>query len=82
MLSNHLGKTTLSPIINYANQTYAHADALIAVSETYKVKRVINHLDNQYKEVFTLEQIILILETNRSDQKKIIATYIGTMAGS
>ena len=82
LLSNHLGKLILSPITNYANQTYAHADALIAVSETYMKRADVNHLDNQYKEVVYIGADNFNFETNRSDQEKIIATYIGTMAGS
>src|SRR5690606_28656152 len=72
------------PITEYANHTYANADALVAVSETYMKRADVNHLDNQYKEVVYIgaNNLYFNFETNRSDQKKIIATYIGTMAGS
>ena len=84
LLSNHFGKLILSPITEYANHTYANADALVAVSETYMKRADVNHLDNQYKEVVYIgaNNLYFNFETNRSDQKKIIATYIGTMAGS
>ena len=84
LLSNYFGKLILSPITNYANYTYAHADALVAVSETYMNRADVNHLDNQYKEVVYIgaDNLYFNSKTNKSDQKKMIATYIGTMAGS
>lgn len=84
LLSNHLGKLILSPITKYANHTYAHADALVAVSETYMNRADINHLDNQYKEVVYIgaDNLHFNSEIKKSNQKKMIATYIGTMAGS
>lgn len=84
LLSNHLGKLILSPITKYANQTYAYADALVAVSETYMKRADVNHLDTQYKEVVYIgaDNLHFKSETKKSDQKKMIATYIGTMAGS
>mgnify|MGYP005811511361 CR=1 FL=1 len=84
LLSNHLGKLILSPITKYANQTYAYADALVAVSETYMKRADVNHLDTQYKEVVYIgaDNLNFNSEINQSDQKKMIATYIGTMAGS
>ena len=80
----HLGKLILSPITKYANHTYAHADALVAVSETYMNRADINHLDNQYKEVVYIgaDNLHFNSEIKKSNQKKMIATYIGTMAGS
>ena len=84
LLSNYFGKLILSPITKYANHTYAHADALVAVSETYMNRADINHLDNQYKEVVYIgaDNLHFNSEINKLDQKKMIATYIGTMAGS
>lgn len=86
LLSNHFGKLILSPITEYANHTYANAnaDALVAVSETYMKRADVNHLDNQYKEVVYIgaDNLHFNSKINKSDQKKIIATYIGTMAGS
>ena len=84
LLSNYFGKLILSPIIKYANHTYAHADALVAVSETYMKRADVNHLDNQYKEVVYIgaDNLHFNSEINKLSQKKIIATYIGTMAGS
>ena len=84
LLSNHLGKLILSPITKYANHTYVHADALVAVSETYMNRADINHLDNQYKEVVYIgaDNLHFNSEIKKSNQKKMIATYIGTMAGS
>ena len=84
LLSNHLGKLILSPITKYANHTYAHADALVAVSETYMNRADINHLDNQYKEVVYIgaDNLHFNSEIKKSNQKNMIATYIGTMAGS
>ena len=84
LLSNYFGKLILSPIIKYANHTYAHADALVAVSETYMNRADVNHLDNQYKEVVYIgaDNLHFNSEINKLSQKKIIATYIGTMAGS
>lgn len=84
LLSNHLGKLILSPITKYANDTYAHADALVAVSETYMNRADINHLDNQYKEVVYIgaDNLHFNSEIKKPNQKKMIATYIGTMAGS
>ena len=84
LLSNHLGKLILSPITKYANQTYAYADALVAVSETYIKRADVKQLDNQYKEVVYIgaDNLHFKSETKKSDQKKMIATYIGTMAGS
>ena len=84
LLSNHLGKLILSPITKYANHTYAHADALVAVSATYMKRADVKQLDNQYKEVVYIgaDNLHFKSETKKSDQKKMIATYIGTMAGS
>lgn len=84
LLSNYFGKLILSPITRYANHTYAHADALVAVSETYMYRADVNNLDNQYKEVVYIgaDNLHFNSEINKSDQKKMIATYIGTMAGS
>lgn len=84
LLSNHFGKLVLSPITKYANHTYAYADALVAVSKTYMKRADVNHLDNQYKKVVYIgaDNLHFNSEISQSDQKKIIATYIGTMAGS
>lgn len=84
LLSNHLGKLILSPITKYANHTYAHADALVAVSETYMKRADVKQLDNQYKEIVYIgaDNLYFDAEINQSDQRKVIATYIGTMAGS
>ncbi|MFX1825294.1 glycosyltransferase [Acinetobacter sp. AS5] len=84
LLSNNFGKLLLSPITKYANHTYAHADALVAVSKTYMNRADVNHLDNQYKEVVYIgaDNLHFNSEINKSDHKKMIATYIGTMAGS
>lgn len=84
LLSNHLGKLILSPITKYANHTYAHADSLVAVSATYMKRADVKQLDNQYKEVVYIgaDNLHFKSETKKSDQKKMIATYIGTMAGS
>ena len=84
LLSNYFGKLILSPITKYANHTYAHADALVAVSETYMNRADVKHFESQYKEVVYIgaDNLHFNSETNKSDQKKMIATYIGTMAGS
>lgn len=84
VLSNTVGKLILSPITKYANLTYAFADALVAVSKTYMERADVKHLDNQYKEVVYIgaDQLHFDSKIKQSSQKKIIATYIGTMAGS
>lgn len=84
VLSNTVGKLILSPITKYANLTYAFADALVAVSNTYMERANIKNLDNQYKKVVYIgaDQLHFNSEIKQSNPKKIIATYIGTMAGS
>ena len=84
LLSNTFGKLILSPIKKYANHTYAYADALVAVSETYMKRADVRYLDSQFKEVVYIgaDNLHFNPEIKKLDQKKMIATYIGTMAGS
>lgn len=84
LLSNSFGKSILSPVTKYANLTYAFADALVAVSQTYMDRADVRHLDNKYKEVVYIgaDNLHFDAQIKPSKQKKIIATYIGTMAGS
>lgn len=82
-LSNNFGKMILSPITKYANYAYSYADALVAVSETYMNRADVNHLDNQYKEVVYIGANSLCFDvTKKKSNKKLVVTYIGTMAGS
>ncbi|SEM10932.1 glycosyltransferase [Acinetobacter sp. DSM 11652] len=83
-LSNNFGKLILFPISRYANQAYAYADALVAVSETYINRADVNQLDSKYKEVVYIgaDSLHFNLKSDKLHREKIMATYIGTMAGS
>lgn len=84
LFSNMIGKFFMFPISQYANKTYSYADALVAVSETYLERADVRDMKEEYKEVVYIgaDDLHFSSELNKSNRKKIIATYIGTMAGS
>lgn len=84
IFSNRLGNFLLSPVTYYANQTYAYADALVAVSKTYMKRADVKNIKCQYKEVVYIgaDNLHFTDEIQQFDKTKILAIYIGTMAGS
>lgn len=86
LFSNPLGKLTLAPVNKYANVTYGYADGLIAVSETYLKKADVNQLPQDKKASVFIGSERLFFDPNhhpsQAPDKPIVATYIGTMAGS
>lgn len=85
-LSGVLGTIALYPINIYANKTYSRADGLIAVSDTYLNKADVSNLPNNVKKAVYIgtdsiyEGKADCVKVNSSTQ--LLATYIGTMAGS
>lgn len=84
IFSNVIVQKILSPITRYANTTYSLADGLVAVSNTYLKRSDVKKLDDNLKKVVYIGADNLHFENSYKEQKvqKIIATYIGTMAGS
>lgn len=84
MLSSLLGRILISPISNYANKTYAYADALVAVSKTYLERADVNNLPIDHKKVIFIgaNELHYINHNKKNNSDKLVATYIGTMAGS
>lgn len=84
MLSSLLGRILISPISNYANKTYAYADALVAVSKTYLERADVNNLPIDHKKVIFIgaNKLHYINHNKKNHSDKLVATYIGTMAGS
>jgi|26BtaG_2_1085354.scaffolds.fasta_scaffold00741_8 glycosyltransferase involved in cell wall biosynthesis len=85
-LSGRLGKIVLSPINKYANRTYAKADGLVAVSDTYLKKADVSNLPRDFKTVVYIGSDDINDNYNYKPEldlsKPLTATYIGTMAGS
>jgi len=84
ILSSRLGKILISPVTYYANKTYAYAEALVAVSKTYMIRADVKNIKDQYKEVVYIgaDDLHFTDEIKQFNKTKIVATYIGTMAGS
>ena len=84
IFSNVIVQKILSPITRYANTTYSLADGLVAVSKTYLKRSDVKNLDDNLKKVVYIGADSLHFEKYNKERKspKIIATYIGTMAGS
>ena len=84
LFSNTIAQKILSPITRYANTTYSLADGLVAVSKTYLKRSDVKNLDDNLKKVVYIGADSLHFENYEKEKKaqKIIATYIGTMAGS
>lgn len=84
MLSSLLGRILISPISHYANKTYAYADALVAVSKTYLERADVNNLPIDHKKVVFIgaNKLHYINHNKKNNSEKLVATYIGTMAGS
>ena len=84
IFSNVIVQKILSPITRYANTTYSLADGLVAVSKTYLKRSDVKNLDDNLKKVVYIGADSLHFENYEREKKaqKIIATYIGTMAGS
>jgi glycosyltransferase involved in cell wall biosynthesis len=84
IFSSLLGRILISPISRYANKTYAYADALVAVSKTYLERADVNNLPTDHKKVVFIgaNELHYINQSKKSNTHKLVATYIGTMAGS
>ena len=84
LFSNTIAQKILAPITKYANETYSLADGLVAVSKTYLKRSDVKNLDDNLKKVVYIGADSLHFENYEREKKaqKIIATYIGTMAGS
>lgn len=84
ILSNTFGRLLLSPVTYYANKTYSFADAIVAVSETYMKRADVKNIKDQLKQVVYIGADNLYFDCNfmKPEKEKLIATYIGTMAGS
>lgn len=84
IFSNTIAQKILAPITKYANETYSLADGLVAVSKTYLKRSDVKNLDDDLKKVVYIGADSLHFENYEKEKKaqKIIATYIGTMAGS
>ena len=84
LFSNTIAQKILAPITKYANETYSLADGLVAVSKTYLKRSDVKNLDDNLKKVVYIGADSLHFENYEKEKKaqKIIATYIGTMAGS
>lgn len=83
MLSTCIGKYLLSPIIRYANKTYAYADGLVAVSQTYLERANVKKLPQPLIEAVFIgaDKLYKKMETGKASEK-LLVTYIGTMSGS
>ena len=82
LLSGSLGKFLMWPITQYANKTYGYADALVAVSDTYLQRADVNHLPANLKTAVYIGADTLFPKANRATTDKLVAVYLGTMAGS
>ncbi|MCM1960720.1 glycosyltransferase [Acinetobacter modestus] len=84
IFSSLLGRILISPISSYANKTYAYADALVAVSKTYLERADVNNLPADHKRVIFIgaNELHYINHNKKNNSDKLVATYIGTMAGS
>ena len=84
LFSNTIAQKILAPITKYANETSSLADGLVAVSKTYLKRSDVKNLDDNLKKVVYIGADSLHFENYEKEKKaqKIIATYIGTMAGS
>lgn len=82
LLSGSLGKLLMWPITQYANKTYGYADALVAVSDTYLQRADVNHLPANLKTAVYIGADTLFSKANRATTDKLVAVYLGTMAGS
>lgn len=83
LLSGKLGKFLMTPITWYANKTYAYADALVAVSDTYLQRADVKHLPESLKAAVYIGGDDLFYEPHKTKTTdKLVATYLGTMAGS
>lgn len=84
IFSSLLGRILISPISTYANKTYAYADALVAVSKTYLDRADVNNLPEDHKRVIFIgaNELHYINHNKKNNSDKLVATYIGTMAGS
>ncbi|WP_019385324.1 glycosyltransferase [Acinetobacter venetianus] len=84
IFSSLLGRILISPISRYANKTYAYADALVAVSKTYLDRADVNKLPSDHKRVIFIgaNELHYINYNKKNNYDKLVATYIGTMAGS
>lgn len=82
--STALGKLLLRPITEYADKTYGYADALVAVSETYLKRADVNHLPADLKCAVYIggDKLFRTQHSGIRNNKKLVATYLGTMAGS
>lgn len=81
-LSNSIGKLALTPLIQYANHAYAQADGLVAVSDTYMKRADVNQLAEDKKAVVFIGADRLFFNHQKLKHDKLVAVYIGTMAGS
>lgn len=84
IFSSLFGRILISPITHYANKTYAYADALVAVSKTYLERADVNNLPIDHKKVVFIgaNKLHYINHNKKNNSDKLVATYIGTMAGS
>lgn len=81
--STPIGKWLMKPVTRYADKTYGYADALVAVSETYLQRADVNHLPDELKSaVYIGGDFLFAGSGNKKTTDKLIATYLGSMAGS
>lgn len=81
--STPIGKMLMKPITRYADKTYGYADALVAVSETYLRRADVNHLPDTLKSaVYIGGDFLFAKSEDKKTTGKLVATYLGTMAGS
>ncbi len=81
--STPIGKMLMKPITRYADKTYGYADALVTVSETYLRRADVNHLPDTLKSaVYIGGDFLFAKSEDKKTTGKLIATYLGTMAGS
>ncbi|ABR73484.1 glycosyltransferase WbuB [Actinobacillus succinogenes] len=81
--STQIGKMLMKPITQYADKTYSYADALVAVSETYLQRADVNRLPARLKSAVYIGGDFLFTKSNgKKATDKLVATYLGTMAGS
>ncbi|OOF39306.1 MULTISPECIES: glycosyltransferase [Rodentibacter] len=82
-LSGTLGKALMCPVTIYANETYAYADALVAVSDTYLQRADVKNLPSDLKTaVYIGGEALFYREHKTKTTNKLVATYLGSMAGS
>lgn len=83
ILSTFIGKLLLSPLTEYANKTYAYADALVAVSKTYLDRANVRNIPESLTEVVFIGADKLYSKSiEKKVSQKLLVTYIGTMSGS